>query len=77
MSSTINRVRHIVALALDLEEKRIRDTADFVDDLGATRQELRGIFRELEKEFNINIPTEDQREITNIRTAVEYIEAHI
>ncbi|PLB52084.1 acyl carrier protein [Aspergillus steynii IBT 23096] len=76
MSSTINRIRHIVAQLLELDEKRIHDNADFVEDLGATRQEMRQIFRELEEEFNIDIPTEDQRDITSVRTAADYIQSH-
>ncbi|KAA8642916.1 hypothetical protein EYZ11_009052 [Aspergillus tanneri] len=76
MSSTSQRVRQIVADDLNLDQDSIDDNADFVNDYRATKRDMDQICEDLEQEFTINIPQEDERYISSVHSTVGYIDDH-
>lgn len=77
MSTVQERVKSILAEQLGLEVDKIRDDASFVDDLGADSLDTVELVMALEEEFEAEIPDEDAEKITNVKEAVDYIEAHL
>jgi acyl carrier protein len=77
MSSTFERVKKVVAEKLRVSEDEVTETASFVDDLGADSLDVVDLVMGLEEEFDIEIPDEDANAITNVKQAVDYIDAKI
>lgn len=77
MSTTLDRVRKVIAEQLDVNEDKVTATASFVDDLGADEIDLLEVLMGLEEEFNIEITDEDFEQITTVGEAVAYIDSKI
>ena len=69
------KVKSIIVEQLGVDEEEITPDASFVDDLGADSLDTVELVMAFEEEFGIEIPDEDA-EITRVKEAVEYIEAH-
>lgn len=52
------KIQNIVSQVLNLDISEITDDADLVSDLGADSLEIFQIVTEIEKEFEISIPSE-------------------
>ena len=76
MEPVADRVKKIIVDQLGVEEETVTPEASFVDDLGADSLDTVELVMALEEEFGIEIPDEDAEKITNVKGAVEYIEAH-
>jgi len=74
--STEERVRKIVVEQLGVDEKDLKNTASFVDDLGADSLDTVELVMALEEEFETEIPDEKAEKITTIQEAIDYIESH-
>ncbi len=70
------RVKKVIAEKLGIEEATIKTDASFVEDLGADSLDTVELVMALEEEFNCQIPDEDAEKITNVKQAIDYIEAH-
>jgi acyl carrier protein len=77
MSTVEERVRKIVAEQLGVKEEELKNSASFVDDLGADSLDTVELVMALEEEFETEIPDEEAEKITTIQEAVDYIEANI
>ena len=76
MSSIEQQVKGIVAEQLGVKEDEVTANASFVDDLGADSLDTVELVMALEEEFECEIPDEDAEKITNVKEAVDYINAN-
>ena len=76
MSSIEDRVQKIVVEQLGVKEDEVTANASFVDDLGADSLDTVELVMALEEEFECEIPDEDAEKITNVKQAVDYINAN-
>lgn len=78
MAATVEqRVKDIIKEQLGVKDEEIVLDASFVDDLGADSLDTVELVMALEEEFEMEIPDEEAEKITNIKQAVDYIEAHL
>ena len=68
-----NRVREIMAQSLGRTMEDLTPDATFDKDLGADSLMLLEMMRDLEEEFNMEIPDEDQEKVMTVGQAIEYI----
>ena len=76
MTDTADRVKKIVAEHLGVEETKVTDNANFIDDLGADSLDTVELVMAFEEEFGCEIPDEEAEKIQTVQDAVNYIEAH-
>ena len=76
MSSIEERVRKIVVEQLGASEDEVTSDASFIDDLGADSLDTVELVMALEEEFECEIPDEQAENITTVKQAVDYINAH-
>ena len=76
MSSIEERVRKIVVEQLGVSEDEVTPDASFIDDLGADSLDTVELVMALEEEFETEIPDEQAENITTVKQAVDYINAH-
>ncbi|MDD9800323.1 MAG: acyl carrier protein [Gammaproteobacteria bacterium] len=77
MSSVEDRVKKIVVEQLGVSEEQITAEASFIDDLGADSLDTVELVMALEEEFDTEIPDDEAENITTVKQAIEYIEAHL
>ena len=63
-------VKHIIAKHLGIEEKKVKDSSNLSDDLGADSLDVVELVMAVETEFDIEIP---DRVIENIKTVQDII----
>lgn len=68
------KVKDIIVKQLAVNPEEVKDDASFVDDLGADSLDTVTFVMELEKEFGIEIPDEDSKDIRTVGEAIKYIE---
>ena len=76
MTDTADRVKKIVAEHLGVEETKVTDNANFIDDLGADSLDTVELVMAFEEEFGCEIPDEEAEKIATVKDAVDYINAH-
>lgn len=76
MSSIEERVRKIVVEQLGVSEDEVSSDASFIDDLGADSLDTVELVMALEEEFETEIPDEQAENITTVKQAVDYVNAH-
>lgn len=76
MENVEQRVKKIVAEQLGVNEAEVKSESSFVDDLGADSLDTVELVMALEEEFDCEIPDEEAEKITNVKQAVDYINAH-
>ena len=76
MSDVAERVKKIVIEHLGVEEAKVTEGANFIDDLGADSLDTVELVMAFEEEFGIEIPDEDAEKITRVKEAIEYIDSH-
>ena len=74
--STFDKVKEVIIDKLGVDEDAIKTDAHFVNDLGADTLDTVELIMEFEEEFGIEIPDEDAEKITNVSSAVKYVEEH-
>ena len=67
------KLKKIIAEALNVDEEEITMETTFVDDLGADSLDVFQIIMGLEEEFDIEIPNEEAEKIVTVGDAVEQI----
>ena len=71
-----DKVKGIIVEQLGVDEEEVTPDASFVDDLGADSLDTVELVMAFEEEFGIEIPDEEAEKISNVREAIEYIEAN-
>lgn len=67
------RVRDIIAQELGVEQEKVVDDANFVDDLGADSLDTVELVMAFEEEFGIEIPDEDAERMQTVSEAIAYL----
>lgn len=67
------RVREIIAQELGVEQEKVVDDANFVDDLGADSLDTVELVMAFEEEFGIEIPDEDAERMQTVSEAIAYL----
>ncbi len=68
------RVREIIAQELGVEQEKVVDDANFVDDLGADSLDTVELVMAFEEEFGIEIPDEDAERMQTVSEAIAYLD---
>tara|TARA_R110002096_G_scaffold28661_4_gene86752 strand:+ start:1903 stop:2136 length:234 start_codon:yes stop_codon:yes gene_type:complete len=76
MSNIEERVKQIVVEQLGVSEEEVKESASFVDDLGADSLDTVELVMALEEEFECEIPDEEAEKITTVKQAIDYVNAH-
>ncbi len=77
MSDTEQRVKTIIAQHLEIPLPDVKNTASFIDDLGADSLAIVELVLAFEEEFELDIPDEETERIRTVQDAVDYIAAHV
>lgn len=75
MSDVANRVKKMVIEHLDVEEDKVIDNANFIDDLGADSLDNVELVMAFEEEFDIEIPEDAAESIQTVGDAIKFITA--
>ncbi len=70
-----SRVKQLVVENLGVDEGKVVETANFVDDLGADSLDTVQLVMALEDEFGIEIPDSDAEGILTVKNAIDYVES--
>ncbi|MEL6317176.1 MAG: acyl carrier protein [Pseudomonadota bacterium] len=73
MSDITERVKKIVAEHLGVEEEKIVEGANFIDDLGADSLDTVELTMSFEEEFGVEIPDDAAETIATVGDAVKFI----
>ena len=73
MTVTADRVKKIVAEHLGVEETKVTDNANFIDDLGADSLDTVELVMAFEEEFGCEIPDEAAEKILTVKDAIDYL----
>lgn len=76
MSDIGERVKKIVIEHLGVEEEKVTETANFIDDLGADSLDTVELVMAFEEEFNCEIPDDAAEKITTVKDAIDFIKEH-
>jgi len=73
MSTNEERVKKIIVEQLGVNEDEVKESASFVDDLGADSLDTVELVMALEEEFECEIPDESAEKITTVKEAIDYV----
>ena len=67
------KVKKMVVDHLGVEESKVTDEANFIDDLGADSLDTVELVMAFEEEFGIEIPDDAAETILTVQNAIDYI----
>jgi acyl carrier protein len=73
MSEVESKVKKIIAGRLSVSEDKITPSSAFIGDLGADSLDLVELVMDLEEEFGVSIPDEDNDKLRTVQDAINYI----
>ena len=68
------KVKKMVADHLGIEESKVTDEANFMDDLGADSLDTVELVMAFEEKFGIEIPDDSAETILTVKNAIDFIE---
>jgi acyl carrier protein len=71
------KVKSIIGEQLGVGEGEIHPESSFIEDLGADSLDIVELVMAMEEVFDIEIPDDDATNITTVKDAVDYINAHM
>ena len=77
MATVHERLIHIIAEQLGVDETEVVPSASFVEDLNADSLDLVELIMSLEEEFKLQISDEDAEKITTVQEAEDYIDERL
>jgi acyl carrier protein len=69
-------VKQIVSRHLGVDASNVRESASFIDDLGADSLSIVELVLAFEEHFKIDIPESQTERIQTVGDAITYIQAH-
>ena len=72
-----SRIKEIIADQLGVEVEKLRDEANFVQDLGADSLDVVELIMAFEEEFGIEIPDEDAEKIRTVGDVINYLKERV
>jgi acyl carrier protein len=73
MNDVAERVKKIIVEHLGVEDAKVIENANFIEDLGADSLDTVELVMAFEEEFGIEIPDEAAEKILTVKDAVDYI----
>ena len=73
MSDVADRVKKIVIEHLGVDEHKVVESANFIEDLGADSLDTVELVMAFEEEFNCEIPDDAAESISTIKNAIDFI----
>ncbi|MBP5160700.1 MAG: acyl carrier protein [Alphaproteobacteria bacterium] len=77
MSDIAERVKKIIVEHLGVDAEKVKDSASFIDDLGADSLDTVELVMALEEEFGCAISDTAAEKIRTVKDAIDYIEKAI
>ena len=77
MATIKEKVYEIIEKKLSVNPEQITPEASFTEDLGADSLDTVELVMDLEEQFNLTIPEEDQEKLRTVQDAIDYLEAHL
>ena len=77
MASIQEQVYEIIQRKLSVNPEQITPEASFTEDLGADSLDTVELVMDLEEQFNLTIPEEDQEKLQTVQDAIDYLEANL
>jgi len=74
MSDVAERVKKIVVEHLGVDEAKVVENANFIDDLGADSLDTVELVMAFEEEFGVEIPDDQAETIATVGDAVRYLD---
>ncbi|NAZ23028.1 MAG: acyl carrier protein [Thermocrinis sp.] len=71
------RIKEIIADQLGVEIEKLREDANFVQDLGADSLDVVELVMAFEEEFGIEIPDEDAEKIRTVGDVINYLKERV
>ena len=68
-----SRVKQLVVENLGVDEGKVVENANFIDDLGADSLDTVQLVMALEDEFGIEIPDSAAEQISTVKAAIDYV----
>ena len=75
MSDVADRVKKIVIEHLGVDEGKVIESANFIEDLGADSLDTVELVMAFEEEFGCEIPDDAAENISTIKNAIDFIES--
>lgn len=75
MSDIAERLKKIVVEHLGVEESKVTENANFIDDLGADSLDTVELVMAFEEEFGCEIPDDAAEKILTVKDAIDYIQS--
>jgi len=72
-NEVFEKVKKIIIDHLNVEDGKVTESANFIDDLGADSLDQVELVMAFEEEFGIEIPDDAAEKITTVGKAVDYI----
>ena len=76
MSDISSRVTKIVIEHLGVDEAKVKESASFIDDLGADSLDTVELVMAFEEEFECEIPDDAAEKIQTVKDAIDFISAN-
>ena len=76
MSDIAERVKKIVVEHLGVEAAKVKEDANFIDDLGADSLDTVELVMAFEEEFGIEIPDDAAEKIQTVSDAIDFIKSN-
>ena len=73
MSDVADRVKKIVIEHLGVDEDKVVENANFIEDLGADSLDTVELVMAFEEEFGCEIPDDAAEKIVTVKNAIDYI----
>ena len=77
MSEVKQKVVEIIVNKLSVEESKVTENAHFINDLGADSLDTVELIMEFEKQFSVEIPDEDAKDIATVGDAIKFLENNL
>ena len=67
------KLREIILMYVEYDENAINENTEFLKDLGMSSFDIASLIGEVEEEFDIDVETEDLKDIITIKDLMDYI----
>ena len=74
MSDLFDHVKKFLAENLGIDESRVKEDANLMDDLGVTSWQAVELIMDFEEKFGVEIPDEIAEKIVTVKDAIKFIE---
>lgn len=76
MADITSKVTELIVDKLGVDAAEVTPEASFTRDLGADSLDTVELVMDVEKEFDLKIPDEDQAKLATVGDVIKYIEEH-